>query len=255
MSFVVLWGYQLHGLKRAGAGQLLKSRNFLLILGLIILDTICYNLPSTLYSLESFDFQTVPPEFYSFYCLFLTMIFISILAFSVVIFIMISSKDYKSKILCSWLIIAELATLIDHVLRKYLLINWHSDYQKPITLAVFAIICIYFAYRALFKPRSETFRPNRTYIINFLPKNIFAIFTWIAFWSGHKAIYQDGKLIRFKESSGMVEIGDFQSRMVNYERMIFEEVPRVKDLDSFIGKKYNLLTYNCNHLVKYATGH
>lgn len=229
-----------------------EHRNFFLILGLIILDTVCYNLPSTIYSLESIDFQAVQTHFYSFYCLLLTMLFLSFVFFSIVIYMIINKSDYKSKILSAWLIIAATATLIDHVLRKYFFNNWFSSFQKPITIIVFGIFCGFFASRAIFKPKSDPFDPRKSYIVNFIPKNLPALITWIINRSGHKAIFQDMELIKFKSYSGVVEISEFAPNFVDYERMSFKEIPRVKDMDRFIGKQFKFFTYNCNHLARDA---
>lgn len=168
------------------------------------------------------------------------------------LFYFIKPENLLLKIPVCWLVIGETYTLIYHVVNKIYLLNISSETGKNITLVFFAICCLFFLYRAIKRPRTEKFDPRKTFVIKYLPKNTAGIFNYIFDHSGHKAFYQDGKIYKFEKDSGFVV-----SKLATYEDfkrddMSIKEIPIIKNIDQFIGKKFNLFFYNCNHLIRDA---
>lgn len=216
---------------------------------LVIISTVCYNLPSQLFGMNGYDVSSIPKEFYSFYCLFVSLQLLLITIYALYLFLV--TENFKTKLVLLWLVIAEAATLVDHVLRKYVLFKTFSDYQNIITLIVFLICCSFVTQRAFKKLKSDEFDPERTYIINYLPKDFKGLINYLIRVSGHKAIYQDGVITGFSRDTGtIVQRRAEPSKMM---RSYLKEIPRVTAINSIIGRRYSLMKYNCNHLEKYAT--
>jgi hypothetical protein len=203
------------------------------------------------YDLTKVNFEALPEYFYSFYCLFLALGFSLIFFQALTIFVLIPVNHLAAKLLSLWLVIAELSTLIDFVLRKYFLFIHHAPFQKTVTLAVFSICCLFFFHRAIFRRKSDDFYPEKTYIVRYTPKNIPGLINHIVTRSGHTGIYQDGFVYKFRKMSGTVE----EVRFKMEDNMTFEEIKRIKDPFSLVGKEYRPFSYNCNTMVKDALQH
>lgn len=222
--------------------------NFFIVVGLIAYSTACYYIPLYVYDLRKVNFEALPEYFYSFYCLFLAFGFSLIFFQALVIFVLIPVSNLAAKLLSLWLVIAELSTLIDFVLRKYFLFIHHAPVQKLVTLLVFGVCCSFFLHRAIFKRKSDKFNPEKTYIVHFAPKNIYGLINHIVTRSGHTGIYQDGFIYKFRKKSNRVE----QVKFTKTENMTFKEIEKLKGVGLVIGKEYRTFTYNCNHMVKDA---
>lgn len=96
------------------------------------------------------------------------------------------------------------------------------------------------------KPESDAFRPNRTYVVDYLPEK--GLIKYLFNCSGRKAIYQDGFLYGF-DAGVLVKRKVILKTMMNVH---LKEIPDIKNVDSLIGKRFNLIKFNCNHLGKYA---
>lgn len=198
--------------------------------------------------MSGYDISAVPDKFYKFYCLFVSLQLFLISVYALCLFVAV--KNFKTKLLLLWLVIAETTTLIDHLLRKYVLTDPFNSYQLLITLVVFLVCCSFVILRAYKKLESDKFKPGRTYIVNFLPKDFKGLINYLFTCSGHKAIYQDGFLYGFSKKTGAViqKTVSPEDLMQSY----LKEIPRIATLNSLIGKRFNLLTFNCNQMVNHA---
>jgi hypothetical protein len=221
----------------------LKARWALL---LILISTICYNLPFLYFGMKGYDVANVPKKFYSFYCLFISFHLFLISLYALYLFIIV--ENIKTKLLLLWLVVAEIITLLDHLMRKYILIE--SFNGIILNIIVFFFCCLFVIYRALKKNKSEIFRYNRTYIVSFLPKDFNGLINYLFTCSGHKAIYQDGFLYGFSKRTGA-----FVQKIATSKKLTegnFREIQRARNIDSLIGKRYNIIYFNCNHIEQYA---
>jgi len=196
--------------------------------------------------MNGYDTSNVPEKFYSFYCLFISLQLLLIAVYATYIFL--TTKYLKTKLLLLWLAVAESVTLIDHLLRKYILLEAFNGIIA--TLIIFAVCCSFVVHRAFKKLESDSFKPGRTYIASYLPKDYKGLVNYLFTCSGHKAIYQDGFLYGFSKKTGA-----FVQKIATHEILMkanLKEIPRATCLDSLIGKRFNLITFNCNHLEKYG---
>lgn len=220
---------------------------------LIIFSTLCFYLPSALFSLHGFDISLVPRRFYLYYCWMMAGALSLNIVYASFLFYFIKPENVFLKITVCWLVIAETYTLIYHIVNKIFFLNVSSDVGKTVTLVFFALCLMFFLYRAIKKPSTEKFDPRRTFIIRYLPKNTIGVFNYIFDHAGHKGLYQNGKIYKFEKDSGFVE-----SKLATYEDfqrtdISLKEIPTITNIDQLIGKKFNLLRFNCNHLARYAT--
>ena len=219
---------------------------------LIIISTLCYNLPSLMFDMDGFDFSTVPVKFYQFYCFFIALSLLLVCVYAIYLFLATDLSEWKQKILYLWLLIAERSTFFDHVIRKYLLEEGHSMIRMGVTFSVFFIFCTFFLYRAIKNPKSDTFKPNHTYLIRSKPKNLPGIINYIIRHSGHISVYQDGQIYGFKQKTKTVEQRPAYAKYMTSSDISLKEIPKIKNIESLIGKKYNIFKFNCNHLAKNA---
>lgn len=218
---------------------------------LILFSTACFYIPSIIFSLSGFDVSTVPEIFYLYYAWMMAGALCLNICYAFFLFWFINPKNLFLKLPVLWLVCAETYTLVYHIVNKIYLLNVSSVTGKIITLSFFTICCLFFVYRALFRQKSEDFDPRKTYIVNFLPKDIYGIFNWLINHAGHKGIYQDGNVYLFKKRSGKVERIPIETIK---ENAILKSVRRINDIDRIVGKKFSL-KYNCNAMVKDAIGH
>lgn len=227
------------------------KKHLLISMWLIIWSTVAYYLPLMIYDLNTVDFESLPEQFYLFYCLFIAFNFSLVFMYAMALFLVMPSVHVSAKILTLWLVIAELSTLVEFVLRKYFLIVHHSEFQMWITLFVFMVCCGLLYFRSIMGRKTEKFDPEKTYIVKFRPKNILGIFNYIVNLKGHSGIYQDGLIYKFRRKSSMIESRKISRENMNSINATLESIGK-KDLKRFIGKKFNLFSYNCNHFVKDA---
>lgn len=120
------------------------------------------------------------------------------------------------------------------------------------TLIIFTFCCSFVLYRALIKPKRDEFNPTKTYWIRKNPKNILGVLNYLWNHSGHNQLYQDGKIYSFKKSTGAIEESQAYVRYMNSKEVSLKEIPKIKNIENLVGKKYSVFTFNCNHLLKYA---
>ncbi|MCK5611289.1 hypothetical protein KAR91_55985 [Candidatus Pacearchaeota archaeon] len=235
----------------------MNIRLFFAIL-LLGISTLSYNLPSYFINLDGIDISKVPKDFYAFYCLFIAFNLFLVATYSFYLFVLTDVKYYKTKILFCWLFLAETATFLDHVFRKYWISAAHNNIQMIVTWVIFTICFFWFLSRAMYADKSAKFYPDRTYIVKFKPANILGIFNHIANLHGHVGVYQNGKIYKFKKAKGtVIAIPIHPNRlksMIKEGRISIREIPKNKNILSLVGKEYSLLRYNCNHLMKDAIG-
>jgi hypothetical protein len=218
---------------------------------LILASSVCFYLPSVIFSLSGFNVETVPKRFYDYYAFMMAGALCLNIIYAFFLFMVISPKNLYLKLPVLWLLIAESYTLIYHVINKIWLLKISNSFGKIATVIIFVICCSFFIFKALFRQKSEEFDPRKTYVVNFLPKDILGIFNWLKNHTGHKGIYQDGKIYAFKRRTGRVEAMSIEEEK---ENAILKEIPRISDIDRLIGKEFSLFHYNCNTMVKDATG-
>lgn len=210
-------------------------------------------MPSTIINLDTLEMDSVPKNVYSFYSIFLSCNFLLIAIYAGYLFAFTDPIYLKTKIVFLWMVIAETSTFIDHFLRVFVLSKSYSGIQMIITLLIFAICLLWLINRACFKDSKEVFRTDKTYIVKFRPRNIFGIFNHIINLKGHSGIYQNGKIYKFRRNSGKIEATKISPDGINKENATLEEIKKKPFIKyDLLGKKFNLLKYNCNHLIKYA---
>ncbi len=223
---------------------------------LILYSTVAYYLPLMIYDLSAVNFGALPEEFYSFYCLFIAFNFSLVFMYALALFIAMPTRYLKAKILILWLVIAELSTFVEFVLRKYFFIVHHSDSQMWITLFVFIICCVFLFSRSIMGRKSDNFNKNNTYIIKYKPKNILGILNHIKNLKGHSGIYQDGQIYKFSKTKGIIKSREANQKsiekMVCSNAVVIQKTNRIDNIDNFLGKKFRLFKYNCNHFIKDA---
>ena len=220
---------------------------------LMVFSTLCFYVPSTIYSLEGFDSSQVPTMFYNYYLWMMAGAFALNIVYASFLFYFIDSRNLFLKIPVCWLILGESYTLVYHVINKGFLMNLSSEGGKIVTLVIFTICLTFFLYRAVVKPKSDSFNPAKTYILNYYPKDLLGIFSWIVNHSGRKVIYQDGDVYGFRKKTGKVEKSKIHSRTIK-ENVAFTEIPIIREPERIIGRKFQLFKYNCNTMVRDATG-
>lgn len=220
---------------------------------LLLFSTLCFYLPATLFSLKGFDMSLVPKTFYQYYSWMMAGALCLNIAYAGFLFYLIDPGNLYLKIPVCWLVVAEIYTLVYHVINKILLLNASSDIGKVLTLAVFAGCSIFFFYRAIKKPSSEKFDPTKTFVIRYLPKDMPGVFNYLWDHAGHKALYQDGKIYKFEKDTGFVESKKATYEYFEKDNISIVEIPKIKDIDNLIGGKFHLRKFNCNHLINYAT--
>lgn len=223
---------------------------------LILLSTLCYNLPSYIIDYSDHNVSEIPTVYYSFYNLFITLQLGLIAIYALYLFIYTNSKDYRVKIIFLWLFIAETLSCIDHVLRKYLLIVSGSYKQMIITILVFSMCLIWFLSRALYNRKSDLFDESNSYIVWFKPKNLLGVFNYLLTRSGHAGIYQDGFVYKFKKATHRVEQQPVCARQMTEsianKNVSIKQVGSIVDISNLVGSRYRFLKFNCNHLIKNA---
>jgi hypothetical protein len=219
---------------------------------LVMFSTLCFYIPSFIFNLNGFDISSVPKRFYQYYCWMMTGAFCLNIMYAAFLFYLIKPEHLVLKMAACWLVIGETYTLVYHILNKIYLLNASSTTGKIATLVVFTFSCLFFFYRAIRKPTSEKFDPRKTFIIRYLPKNTIGVFNYIWDHAGHKALYQDGKIYKFEKDSGLVEYSMATYEYFKHGDISLKEIPMIRNIDKIIGKRYSLMKFNCNHLVKYA---
>lgn len=250
MYFVDLLEYQLRGLKRVAV-----IKHIVLSVLLVLVSTACYFVPTYFASSKGVDLDMINPRFYNHYLFRTAGAFILTAVYSWLFFWFVPARLLIVKIVSLWLAAMETVTAITHLINKIVFKDGYDPNEILITLGLFSIGCSFIFYRAIYKKKSDTFKPDRTYVIYYLPKDIPGILNYLYDHSGHKAIYQDLKIYAFKKTTGKIRstpaiCGYFENHDIR-----LKEVPRIKNIETIIGKKYDLKSFNCNHLEKYATEH
>jgi len=252
MFFVDLWGCQLHGRKKEPVEMI---KHVLVGLFIIAISTLTYNLPNYIVNIKAIDQSLNQKEFYNFFAWKLAGSFLLNAVYAFLLMIYINPKLLIIKLVVCWMFIAETITFIWHVSDKFYKHQIYNQSQSVWTIGIFTVFCSFFFYRAIYKKKSDEFRPDRTYVIYYLPKDFRGILNYLFDHSGHKAIYQDLKIYAFKKTTGTVRETPAIHGYFENPDIRLKEIPAIKDIESLIGKKYNLRTFNCNHLEKYATQH
>lgn len=228
------------------------SRKVIAALGLILLSTVCYYLPSYLIDLDEFDFSSVPTRFFTFYIWFVACQLFLITTYAAYLFFLTKISSYKEKILFLWLFVTEGSTFIDHVLRRFLGIGDYSHIQRIVTLLIFSIGCAWILKQILYRDKSDSFDMGKTYFINFLPKDIMGLINFIFRRRGHLGIYQKGYVYRFRKKTGIIEQSKVTSEFISRKDISFKQIKEIDNVERFIGIKFNLFNYNCNRLAHEA---
>lgn len=223
-------------------------RSFMAGIFLIVFSTLCFYIPAEMFELSGFDITTVPERFYDYYSWMMAGAFALNITYATFLFYFIRTDNLLLKLPVCWLIIAETYTLIYHLINKIYLMNVSNKPGKIATIIIFIVCCSFFFHRAIFKRKSDKFYPEKTYIVRFVPKNYLGLLNHILTRSGHMGIYQDGYIYKFRKESSKVEKILFKSD----NSMSFEEIERIENVRSVIGKEYSLLKYNCRHMVNDA---
>jgi Na+/melibiose symporter-like transporter len=218
---------------------------------LIIVATLCYYIPTMMASSKGIDLKSVSDQFYNHHIWRTSGSFALTAIYAGCFFIAVPEKYLIVKIISCHLFLMETLSFVSHAVNMFYLKNGFSLNQIISALLVFTISCSFFIHRALTRPKSDKFDPNKTYIINYLPKNILGVLSWIVSHSGHKGIYQAGRIYKFSEKTGKVKKLIFYSGLLQ-ENIIFKETPTIKNPERLVGNEYHLFHYNCNTMVKDA---
>lgn len=129
---------------------------------LILLATLCFYVPSTMFGLEGFDVSTVPIQFYRYYAWMMAGVLVLNIVYASYLLYWIPANKIYLKIPVSWLVIGETYTLIYHIINKIYLLNVSSRTGKIATMAIFAVCCTFFVYRAVAAYETRTIRLKPT---------------------------------------------------------------------------------------------
>ena len=219
-------------------------------IGLIILSTLCYYVPTYFVNLSGFDLNTVPRRFYDHFAWKTTGAFLLTAIYAICFFLYVDPKDLFLKLTSCWLAIAESLTAINHFINKFIKFQAFNGYEAVSVLIIFGACCLLFLSRALSRQHSDLFDEKKTYIIRFLLKSTLGIFNYLCYRSGHYAIYQGGYIYRFRRSTGKIE--KFKTTEGFFQRMdiSFQKIEHIEGVEDFVGRTYNIFKYNCNHMVK-----
>lgn len=219
---------------------------------LVILVIVLYYLPSQIVDLDKIDMAKVPYDYYKFHTLFMTCAFFMMVMYSGYLFSFTRVEEYKTKILLLWLFINEIATFIDYVARNYLMHKTHSYLQMIIMFCAISIGFHWIIKSAFYWVKSDVFHIRKTYIVIFLPKDIFGIINWIFNHAGHKAVLQNGIMYKFGKFSGEVEPSIITSDFPSRKDIRLKEIRHIPEIGKLVGKKFKIFKYNCNRMVKDA---
>ncbi len=220
---------------------------------LMLFSTLCYYVPEYFASASSIDFSNVPDDFHNHYKFRTSGAFLLTAVYAGLLFLFTDSKKYKIKIIFLWLFLAETYTFLNHISDEFFLIDKHDWQEIIVTCIIFTACFSWFLKRSLHTDKSAVFDNKKTYIAKYKPKNLLGILNWLFNLKGHSAIYQDGKIYKFKKCSGLVEVQPLDSIDIESKKYSFEEIGHIENIESLLNKKYNYLKYNCNHLANEAS--
>lgn len=222
-------------------------------LTIVLLSTLSYYVPSLFIETGKIGAEKIPESFYNLYVFKLAGSFFLNALYASIIFLILDPKKLVLKLVFCWLMIAESFTLVSHLFDKLYRQQLQNSYQLAGSLFIFGLFCGFFIYRGIRDPETEEFRPNRTYLIRKKPKNFTGVLNYLWNHSGHNSFYQDGKIYAFKRSTGRIEERQATRGFFDSSEISLKEIPTIRNIEKLVGKKYNILTFNCNHLKRYAT--
>lgn len=227
-------------------------RRLPLVIVAILLSTMAYYLSNLSIDVSMIKIIDQNKELYQFFCIKLAGAFFMTAFYCWLAFALTSFNQMIQKIGLFYLATMETITFVFHIIDKFIKKEVTNYNQIAITLIIFSIFCIYTGYRAIYRQKSDIFNPKNTYIVKLLPKNLPGLINYLLHGSGHQGIYQDGNLYKFSDKTKKVEIIQLNTNLLSKKDLIFKEIPRVNSFQTIIGKRYNLIKYNCNHLIKDA---
>lgn len=216
---------------------------------LVAVSTACYFAPVWLS--PNFDLKEVQPEFYQYYAYTLAGSFLLTAVYA--FYLALAENKLGPKIVFIWLVIGETYTFLNHAIRKIFKQSYPSELEMILTWGAFAICLYIFGYAAVYRRETTKYDPKKTYIVRFSPKNIFGLINYIIRHAGHIALYQDGLIYKFSQGEIVQKkIKESYIKNKNGKMLFLEEIKRVEKIKDLIGTKYDLLRFNCNHLINYA---
>jgi hypothetical protein len=221
---------------------------------LVVVASLCYYVPTMLASSKGIDLKTVQPEFYRHHIWRTSGAFLLTAIYAGCFFFMVPEKLLALKIFSCHLFLMESISFISHTLNMFVFKTGYSLNQIILTFLVFACCLSFFSYRALKNKTGDEFRSNKTYLVISKPKNLIGFINYLIHHIGHLSIYQDGKIYGFKKPDGTIEERSATYEFFNNDQLYLKEIPQIKNVESLIGKQYQLFRFNCNHLKRYATG-
>lgn len=222
---------------------------------LIIIATLCYYIPTMVASSKGIDIKSIPLDYYNHHIWRTSGAFLLTAIYAFCFFIMVPEKMLILKILSCHLFLMETYSFADHVISMFYIKGGFNLNQIITILAFFSGSLIFFSYRAFKTPETQAFNANKAYIVSFRPKNILGIINYIWNHSGHKAIYQNGKIYSFKRSTGRLEERKIKDQYFVKEGVFLSETRKNENIKEIIGERYNVFSFNCNHLAEYAKRH
>lgn len=228
------------------------KKQFLIGLFFVIASTLSYYVPVYFAGLKDFDLSTIPTPAYIYFNLVIAGAFTMNVIYTGFIFIKIEIDKILLKLIIFYLIVAELYTLINHITDKFLFPKAFDLFDIILFFIIFSFVATYVIFRAVYTPKSDKFDLKNTYIVKFKPKNTLGIINQIIHGTGHKAIYQDGKIYQFKKKSRKIEEFPVKLSFFDQKDIIVKKTNRIDSISKLLNKNYNTLTYNCNTFVKEA---
>lgn len=151
---------------------------------------------------------------------------------------------------------AESLSFLIHVFDKFFRFQVFNGSEIMAACISFLVCLSWFLSRIVRKIKSDEFEIDSAYLVKFQPKNIFGIFNYLINLRGHIAIYQKGKIYKFKrrtQSLSEIDIGRaWIDNKLKSGEVTLERIPIVPGINSLVGRKFDLIKFNCNSLEKYA---
>jgi len=223
---------------------------------LAIISTASYYVPVFMAGLKGFDVSKVPAEFYSYYCWTTSGSMFLIAVYAWYLFLICPISHYKIKIIFLWMLSAESLSFLIHVFDKFFRFQVFNRSEIMAACIGFLVCILWILSRIVRNRKSDEFEIDSAYLVKFQPKNIFGILNHLINLRGHVAIYQKGKIYKFKRKTKSlleIDIGHawIDNKLKNGE-ITLERIPIVPGINSLVGRKFDLMKFNCNSLEKYA---